>query len=418
MRGTGTLLAALVLLVFCTAASSAGPADGGAPAAGPAARAADPTLAKRLGKALRVPHVSKALSAALAVDLRTGRQLFAQNGSLPLAPASNEKLAVTFALLRTFSPALRIATRVEAAGPQEGHTLDGDIVLVGRGDPTLTSAGLRDLALQVRAAGIRHVTGRVLGDESRFDSKRTCPGWKRSFSMTESPPLSALVVDRARFRTYTAERPAKAAALLFRDALRAAGVAVDGGVAVRPAPADATLVATWLSAPLASIIRFMDLHSDNFTAETLLKLLGLTVADRGSTAAGARVVTTVLDEAGISTDGVQIVDGSGLSADDRLTVAALVGMLEAAAADPALEPLLVRSLPVAGVSGTLRYRMRTPKLLGHVVAKTGTTDIASSLSGYVNAHIAFAVVQNGYPLSYWWAREAQDRFASVLASQG
>jgi D-alanyl-D-alanine carboxypeptidase len=61
--------------------------------------------------------------------------------------------------------------------------------------------------------------------------------------------------------------------------------------------------------------------------------------------------------------------------------------------------------------------MRTPPLLGHVVAKTGTTDIASSLSGYVNSHVAFAVIQNGHPLAYWWAREAQDRFVKVLATQ-
>ena len=42
---------------------------------------------------------------------------------------------------------------------------------------------------------------------------------------------------------------------------------------------------------------------------------------------------------------------------------------------------------------------------------------ASSLSGYVNSHIAFAIIQNGHPISYWWAREAQDRFARVLATQ-
>ena len=73
---------------------------------------------------------------------------------------------------------------------------------------------------------------------------------------------------------------------------------------------------------------------------------------------------------------------------------------------------------VAGVSGTLLDRMRTPTLRGHVVAKTGTTSIASALSGYVNSHIAFAIIQNGHPIASWWAREAQDRFAKVLASHG
>jgi D-alanyl-D-alanine carboxypeptidase/D-alanyl-D-alanine-endopeptidase (penicillin-binding protein 4) len=290
-------------------------------------------------------------------------------------------------------------------------------VLVGGGDPTLSSRDLAKLARGVRAAGIRHVTGGVTGDESLFDSKRTCPGWKRSFYMGESPPLSALVVDRARYRNYMARRPAKAAALLFRHALSVAGVTVDGHVGVRTSPADALLVARSLSAPLTSIVSFMDLNSDNFTAELLLKLLALTSYDQGTTAGGAKVVMHSLKTAGIPTAGVRIVDGSGLSQDDRLTVAALVGILQAVSTDPGLEAELLRALPVAGVSGTLKHRMQSPPLLRHVVAKTGTTSLASSLAGYVNSHLAFAIIQNGHPLSYWWAREAQDRFAKVLATQ-
>src|SRR5262249_42542647 len=135
-------------------------------------------------------------------------------------------------------------------------------------------------------------------------------------------------------------------------------------------------------------------------AEELLKLLGAWADGRGTTAAGAHEVVRVLASSGISTAGVRIVDGSGLSSKDRLTVGALVSVLQAFAANRTLKAELVRALPVAGVSGTLRDRMRTPKLIGHVVAKTGTTDIASALSGYVNSHIAFAVIQNGNPLSY------------------
>jgi D-alanyl-D-alanine carboxypeptidase/D-alanyl-D-alanine-endopeptidase (penicillin-binding protein 4) len=383
----------------------------------PAAAAvrSDSTLQDKLAKALRVPHVSSATSAAVAVDLVTGQQLFATNDSLSLAPASNEKLALTYALFSSFSPTMRITTKVSALGVQRGTTLNGDLFLVGGGDPTLSSSDLARLARRVRAAGIRHVTGRVIGDESLFDSKRTCPGWKRSFYIFESPPLSALVVDRGWFGKYTARRPAKAAALLFRDALRRAGVAVDGGVTVLPTPLVAFPVAKTLSPPLRDIVRFMDLNSDNFTAEELLKLLGVAAEGRGTSAGGARAVVSALKAGGISTAGVKIFDGSGLSEYDRLTVGALVGILQAFASDPALETELVRALPVAGVSGTLRDRMRTPTLVGNVVAKTGTTSIASSLAGYVNSHIAFAIIQNGHPLSYWYAREAQDRFARVLA---
>jgi D-alanyl-D-alanine carboxypeptidase/D-alanyl-D-alanine-endopeptidase (penicillin-binding protein 4) len=401
MRRTWALLAALAAVIAVSPAA--------------AAVRADSTLQDRLAKALRVPHVSAATSAAVAVDLDTGQQLFAHNDSLPLVPASNEKLALTYALLTSFSPTMRIATKVEALGALHATALQGDLFLVGGGDPTLTRGDLGRLARRVRAAGITHVTGRVIGDESLFDSKRTCPGWKRSFYIFESPPLSALVVDRARYGNYVARRPARAAALLFRDALRRAGVAVDGGVTVLPTPLAAFPVASTLSPPLRDIVRFMDLNSDNFTAEELLKLLGVATEGSGTSAAGARAVVAALKTGGISTAGIRIFDGSGLSESDRLTVGALVGILQAFAVDSALETELMRALPVAGVSGTLLDRMRTPTLRGHVVAKTGTTSIASALSGYVNSHIAFAIIQNGRPLSYWYAREAQDRFAKVLA---
>src|SRR5580765_8178285 len=106
MRRTGTLIAVFALLV---------PVGGAA-----AAHRADSTLQARLAKALRVPHVSNASSGAIAVDLDSGEQLFALNDTLPLAPASNEKLALTYALLSSFGPRMRIATTVKALGVQQG----------------------------------------------------------------------------------------------------------------------------------------------------------------------------------------------------------------------------------------------------------------------------------------------------------
>jgi serine-type D-Ala-D-Ala carboxypeptidase/endopeptidase (penicillin-binding protein 4) len=418
VRRTGALLAALAVLAGVGSASAVARVDAREGLPRPSAGRDNSALERRLAKALRVPHVSPALSSAVAVDLRTGQQLFALNDSLPLAPASNEKLALTYALLTTLGPTHRIETEVVQVGTRRGATLDGGLVLVGGGDPSLTGSDLGVLARSVRAAGIRRITGGIVGDESLFDTKRTCPGWKPSFYMLESPPLSALVVDHARYGKYVAQRPAKAAALLFRKALGTAGVRVDRYVAVGRAPAGAPIVARHVSAPLATIVRVMDLESDNFTAEELLKLLSLSAVERGTTAAGAAIVTKALQEAGVPTAGVRIVDGSGLSLDDRLTTQALLGILQAFADDTALQPVLLHALPVAGKSGTLRDRMRTRLLSGHVIAKTGTTDVASSLSGYVNDHIAFAIIENGRPLSSWYARIAQDRFTTVLAKQG
>jgi len=156
--------------------------------------------------------------------------------------------------------------------------------------------------------------------------------------------------------------------------------------------------------------------SDNFTAELLLKQLGTLVAAQGTTAAGASFVAQTLGAAGIPTAGVRIVDGSGLSQLDRVTVRELAGILEAAWADDNLRPVLLAALPVAGVSGTLAHRMRRLPARGNVLAKTGTTAIASALSGYVRRRYVFSVLQNGHPISTIWARRAQDRFATVLAA--
>ena len=382
-----------------------------------AATAQDTPLQLRLAKALRVPHVAPGRSAAVAVDLASGQLLFAQNPALPLAPASNEKLPLTYAALATLGASYRMETDVLGEGELDGTTFTGTLVLRGGGDPTLSSAGLRSLAAQVREYGIRHVVGGVLGDESYFDSRRTVSGWKPSFYIEESPPLSALVVNRARVGRYVTASPALAAVRAFRTALATAGVAVDGVAKLGRIGDFSIPIAQLESPPLGSIIRFMDRESDNFTAEMLLKQLGAVESDRGTSAAGAAIVTQALSQAGVALPGVRIVDGSGLSQLDRLTANAVSGVLKAAWADPEVRPTFVAALPVAGVSGTLEDRLRTPPARGRVLAKTGTTDIASALSGYISSRFVFTVLQNGHPLSYWWARRAQDRFVTVLAAQ-
>jgi D-alanyl-D-alanine carboxypeptidase/D-alanyl-D-alanine-endopeptidase (penicillin-binding protein 4) len=401
-------VSALGALVVVLALAAGGPA-------GAASRGSSP-LGSQLAKALRVPHIAPSRSAALAVDLATGERLFAQNDSLPLAPASNEKLPLTYALLTALGPATQIDTDVAASGTRDGTILRGALILVGRGDPSLSTADLAKLALAVRETGIRRVTGGVVGDESLFDTRRTAPGWRPSFYLNESPPLSALVVDRARYAGHVSRNPALAAALLLRAELRKKGVAVLGGASVGEVPVDAITVSTIHSPPISRLVRYMDQQSDNFTAEMLLKQLGLLQAERGTTAAGAQTVTRLLGADGIPMQGVRFVDGSGLSVLDRITVTALVEIVRSLYVDPTLRPFLLQSLPVAGETGTLRDRMKGAPLRGNVRAKTGTTREASALTGFAKDRFVFAVVQNGHPLPYSWARLAQDRFAGILAS--
>jgi serine-type D-Ala-D-Ala carboxypeptidase/endopeptidase (penicillin-binding protein 4) len=372
-----------------------------------------PDLARALERALATPGVDPSRTSALAVDLETGRVVYEANAGRALAPASAEKLAVSFAALRLLGPGYRFRTEVVGVGDLDGRTWRGDLYLVGHGDPTLRPADLAALAREVKAWGIRRVTGRIVGDERHFDATRTAPGWRPWFLGVESPPISALSVDKVQIRG--ANGSAAAAAGAFEAALDYRGVAVRGRTLAGRAPAEVFPLAQDLSEPLSEIVRHMNRESDNFVSEMLLKELGASVAREGSTAAGGAVVRAALAEAGVPVSGVRIVDGSGLSRLDRLTSQALVAILRAGEADPDIRDAFIDSLAVAGVSGTLEKRLDRRVTRGRVIAKTGTTSQASALAGFVRRRYVFAILQNGSPVPYWSARAAQDRFVTVLA---
>jgi len=383
----------------------------------PAAQAGSRSVfQQRLARALHARHVSPGLTGAIVLDLETGETVFAHNPRLSLRPASNEKLGTTYAALSALGPSFRIETDVLGDGQLSGTTWQGDLVLKGYGDPGLSSAQLGKLARQVADDGIKHVTGRILGDESWFDTRRTGVGWKPQFYLHESPALSALVVNRGWTGRYETSRPALMAAQLFRSDLRRAGISVHGGAAIGVATAAAVPLAEVESAPVAALVRHMDVYSDNFYAEMLLKEVGAVQGNGGSATAGIAVFRRLLSAAGVPLAGVRTVDGSGLSLIDRWTPLGLASLLRTMWQDTGLRPYLVPALPIAGETGTLDHRMRTGPAHGLVRAKTGTTDNASSLSGFVGDRYVFSILENGSPVRTLSAEDSQNRFAQVLAA--
>jgi serine-type D-Ala-D-Ala carboxypeptidase/endopeptidase (penicillin-binding protein 4) len=375
--------------------------------------ASRPSLETALSRALVAPGLNETRTGAFAVDLDSGEIVYRENADRALLPASVEKLAVALSALRILGPDHRFQTDLMGTGTRTGHTWDGNLVLVGHGDPTLATADLERIARHLARWGIDHVEGRVLGDETYFDTRRDAPGWKPSYLGIESRPLSALAVVDLPVRTPNGS--AAIAAHALTAALRRYGVTVSGPPGKGRASDAAQLLARDRSGPLRLVVRHMDRESDNFVAETLLKDLGAMVSVPATTAGGAFVARQELVAAEVPLDGVRIVDGSGLSLQDRLTVRALVAILRAGAADPAIGDAFMTSLSVAGVSGTLEHRLDRRPTRGQVVGKTGTTNAACALAGFVRHRYVFAIVQNGSPVPYWTARVAQDRFVTVLA---
>jgi D-alanyl-D-alanine carboxypeptidase/D-alanyl-D-alanine-endopeptidase (penicillin-binding protein 4) len=401
-RSCVAALAVLLSLAFASTASAA-------------------SLQTRLSRALVTPGVSSSWTGAFVYDLRQSKIVFGHNRNLSLRPASNEKLTVAVTALERIGPTSLISTEVLGEGSLTANgSWHGRLVLKGYGNPSLQTTGLRRLAEMVRDYGISKVTGRIVADESYFDNVRVGPGWKASFYKEESPPLSALIANRARFDGRIASDPARAAAVLFKRQLRAVGVTVLGRVVKGVADPGSVQLGVIRSRPISWIVRRMNRISDNFYAEMLVKLIGARIRGSGTTADGTAVVRTTLRNHGVPMQGVRIADGSGLSRFDRLTPRAVVYLLIWAASDSDFDNEFIGSLPVAGVNGTLEDRMKRAPAHRHVLAKTGTTDRASALSGYVTntgfaPRYVFSVIQNGNPIPWWYARQAQDRFAQVLA---
>jgi D-alanyl-D-alanine carboxypeptidase/D-alanyl-D-alanine-endopeptidase (penicillin-binding protein 4) len=382
-----------------------------------AASPATGSLKTRLDRALRVQGVSSSQTGAIVYDLSLDAYVYRKNQALALKPASNEKLPVAVTALSILQPGYTIPTELRAQGHQTGAVWNGKLILKGYGDPALSGSQLGRLARAVEKKGITRVTGAIVGDETFFDKVRVGPGWKASFYKDECPPLSALIVNRGHFRGYITSRPALAAAKMLRSKLVDRGIKVGGHAKLGRADPSSAVIATERSPALRWLVRSMDRQSDNFYAETFVKLLGALEANEGSTTAGTRVVRQELRRRNVPLRGVVIADGSGLSAYDRLTAKATARLLRSAFADRDISSAFVDSLPTAGVNGTLVDRMTSGPAYRNVYAKTGTTDSASALSGYVRSRYVFSILMNGSPIPWWYARQAQDRFAQVLAGQ-
>ena len=344
--------------------------------------------------------------------------------------ASNTKLFTTTAALDRFGVEGTFGTEVLGSGELDAEGVyRGSLYLRGGGDPTFgsrrfgrraygTGASVEDLAELVEGAGIQRVTGRVLGDESAFDSLRGGPESGYGVSPWVGP-LSALSFNRGLFteggRGWQANPPAFAAARL-NDALERRGIPVRLKPRAGLTPEDAQTLARVESPPVERLIRQTNKQSDNFFAEILLKDLGRDAGGLGTTRAGARAAAAHARRIGAP---VQLADGSGMSRANRASPRSIVRLLSAMYRSEDFDPF-VDSLPIAGQDGTLFDRMRRGPARHRCRGKTGTLSNVSALSGYCEAAsgntYAYSILMNGvYPTS---ARRLQDRMLQAIARYG
>ncbi len=351
---------------------------------------------------------------AVSVD---GRPVSSRNGATAVIPASTLKLLVAGVATEVLGPDYRFSTAVAAPVPVDG-VVDGDLYLIGGGDPLLTASdsgfdddvpavttSLDALADAVVAEGITAVRGAVVGDASRYDDEFVNPSWGSGVSYVDAGPVGGLLANDGNVvgRSARQRDPGEAAAREFFRLLRDRGVAISNGWEAGVVGSGVAVIASVESAPLTEVVADMLNRSDNDTAEMLVKELGFSVAQPGTTAAGLDVVEATVASWGAPMAQVSLADGSGLSAENRLTCDTLVSVLDHLDGTPA-----VAGLPVAGRSGTLIDEFLGTPVDGRLAAKTGTLSNppadadppeVKALAGYLGATngetLQFALVLNG-----------------------
>jgi D-alanyl-D-alanine carboxypeptidase/D-alanyl-D-alanine-endopeptidase (penicillin-binding protein 4) len=369
-------------------------------------------LALRITKASwmrKIDHLVAGHSVSVSVG-DGGSFLYQRADTEPRIPASNEKLLLSMALLDTFGPGRRIVTHAATASLQQG-VVEGNLWILGRGDPEVTSARIAALARGLVAAGVQKVRGRVMGSTGYFAHDWWATGWKRHRTRLYVAPPTALTFQGNVVNGRFTREPEVFAARSLTKQLEKRGVAVVGRAGSGEAPEGLADVAAIRSRLLPSILAAMDRPSDNFYAEVLGKLLGAEAAGLpGTIAKGAAAIRDWVAGHGLD---FSLYDASGLSYANRVTARGILQLLWVADA-AAWGPVLREALATGG-QGTLEDRLHGVK----VRAKTGTLDGVSALSGWVwlekeGAWTEFSILSRGMPK--WIASSIEDAIVRVLTN--
>lgn len=358
-------------------------------------------------------------------DAQTGQVLWSENPDAPMTPASTTKVLTAAAAMLALPADHRVTTRVV-----QGN-VDGNIVLIAGGDPTLTArpvgtvgfypgaARIDDLVEQVRRSG---TTVRSISvDTSLYSGDTMAPGWfPADIAAGSITPIEPIMLDGGRSDPLVDESPRSTTPALDAGRALAAGLGVDpAAVTTGSAAEGADQLASVQSAPLRNRLQQMIYRSDNVLAEAVGRELSIEMGATASFSGAVASIGQTLYAAGFDMSGMVLQDASGLSVDGRIPARLLDQVLTSAAGTekPALRPML-DYLPVAGATGTLsdRYASGDRTGAGWVRAKTGTLSDASALAGYVvdvdGRVLTFALMSNGRPPEV--SRPALDAVASIL----
>ncbi len=348
---------------------------------------------------------SSTTTAILIYDPLTQDTIFHNNHTLSMVPASNTKLFTTATALSIMGGNYQLTTKILSDDKDiKDGIINGNLYIKGFGNSVFTTDDLIEMVRSLKKMGIKKITGYIIGDDSYFDELYTRADWINDEAPNiKLPPISALVIDRNRiiehrtiryrrrghFRrrvvTYRKfiDNPPLYIAKLLREKLIKEGIKVLKGAKKGITPPGAETL-TESKILLKDLVQRINKHSDNFLAECLFKTLGaVATGEQGNSFYSTQTIVKFLKDNGIYANGTVVVDGSGISRFDLVTVGAIVGLLQKMYFDTTNFEDFYNSLSIAGVDGTLRDRMIGSSAENDFHGKTGTLNGVSSLSGYL-----------------------------------
>ena len=320
-------------------------------------------------------------------DLEADSCIYKHNERQLMRPASTMKLLTAITALDKLGGSYQFKTQLKYTGTIEEGVLHGDVYCVGGMDPRFNSDDLSAFVNGLKEMGVDTIRGKVYADRSMKDSDLLGEGWCWD---DDNPVLSPLVFSR---KDIFMDR--------FLAKLKDAGIEYEEMYAsTKTCPTNAFTICTRFHT-MDQVLHKMMKESDNLYAESMYYQIAASTGNRPASAKSARSVERqfINQKLGLDASRYKLADGSGLSLYNYLSAELEVAMLRYAFRNDNIKQHLIHSLPIAGVDGTLKKRMRSGSVHGNVKAKTGTLTGIISLAGYctaANGHeLCFSIINNG-----------------------
>lgn len=341
-------------------------------------------------------------------DLTARKPLYALNAEQRMRPASCQKLVTCISALHYLGKDYRFRTQLYVSGNVKSRILQGDVCVQGGMDPLFSPTDLEQMAQSLRQQGIDSIAGKLYMDLSMKDDLPYGWGWCWD---DEYGPYSALMVNaRDEFASY------------WLNGLRKSGIALSDTLILpfSGLPEGSKHVMT-ISRPMEDVMEPVLKKSENIYAECMFFQVAAHGGKKQASHKDAREkIDLFIASLNLDPTPYLVADGSGLSQYNYSTPQLLVQLLNYAYNHRQIYNPLYKALPIAGVDGTLKNRMKGTRAEKNVRAKTGSVTGVSTLSGYLKAanghEISFSIMNQGL-IKGSDGRDFQDKVCTLLCGE-